>query len=299
MTKMEPGRKIIAICALGLGAYLSISSSSADQLSLQLTKERANFPHQTNAHSKLECSRCHTVSPAKPDVEEFPGHGACTSCHNLALEGINRPVAFCGICHNGRPISKQRPALFNFPKRAGPSDFGSNFSHPSHLKPLLPGAVLASTLKASFAQEGRNPLCTDCHKRTQPIAAGAPDMTIEKGHSVCYKCHGQQPIKPPSMYQCAECHKLGGPRSPHLYGLVKGFKHEDHDYDIRPKKKAELVRSKPADYLCIECHDAVPAAASLADIRLPAEDTCNRCHNGRIGLPDPLKSDLLEVLRRR
>ena len=99
------------------------------------------------------------------------------------------------------------------------------------------------------------------------------------------------------MNQCAECHKLDGPHSPHIYDAVKAFKHEDHEFDIRPRKKKEYPLAKASDYLCSECHSSVVAAEALDRIKLPEEKQCAECHNGRLGLPDSLARDLLERLK--
>jgi hypothetical protein len=124
-------------------------------------------------------------------------------------------------------------------------------------------------------------------------------MTVETGHRTCFKCHGEQPVKPPSMNQCAECHKLDGPHSPHLYNVVKAFKHEEHEFDIRPRKKKDYPLAKAPDYLCSECHASVVAAGALDRIKLPEENHCAECHNGRLGLPDVLAREILDNLRKR
>ena len=258
-------------------------------------KERASFPHDKDRHKTLDCSKCHSVTTAEPDVKDFPGHASCTGCHNLALEAMTKPLLFCGICHEGRPSSRSRPALFDFPKPQVQTDFGSDFSHPSHLKPM-PGQALNPGTQASSLQ---TPRCTDCHQRTQPVRAGSPEMTIETGHRSCFKCHGEQPVKPPSMNQCAECHQIGGPRSPDMFGLVKAFKHEDHEFEIRPRKKKEYPLTKAPDYLCSECHSSVVAADALDRIKLPDERYCSECHNNRLGLPEPLAQEVLDSLKKR
>jgi hypothetical protein len=259
-------------------------------------KERASFPHDKARHKTLDCSKCHSVTTAEPDVKSFPGHVSCAGCHNLALEALSKPVLFCGICHEGRPSSRSRPALFDFPKTQVQTDFGSDFSHPSHLK-----AMPAQLLNPSGAQTSslQTPRCTDCHQRTQPARAGSPEMAIETGHRNCFKCHGERPVKPPSMNQCAECHQLGGPHSPQMFGSVKAFKHEDHEFEIRPRKKTEYPLTKAPDYLCSECHSSVVAAESLDRIKLPDERYCSECHNNRLGLPEPLAQDVLDSLKRR
>ena len=95
----------------------------------------ASFPHDTKGHKALDCAKCHTISPGQIDVKKFPGHLSCTPCHNFASEFFIKPVAFCGICHEGRAVSKSQSALFEFPKKGVRTDFGIDFSHPSHIKP--------------------------------------------------------------------------------------------------------------------------------------------------------------------
>jgi len=263
------------------------------------TRVGASFPHGKDKHKTLECSQCHKITPAEPNVKDFPGHASCATCHNLALEALTKPVLFCGICHEAGPISKARPALFRFPKPQVPTDFGTDFSHPSHLKQMPQRIAFTSSTQEVSGQFLQTPRCTDCHKRTQPASPGVPEMTLETGHRSCFKCHGEQPVKPPSMNQCAECHKLDGPHSPHLYNIVKSFKHEDHEFDIRPRKKKEYPLVKAPDYLCSECHASVVAAGTLDRIRLPEENQCVVCHNGRLGLPDSLARDVIDSLKGR
>ncbi len=260
------------------------------------TRELASFPHGKDKHKTLECSQCHKITRAEPDVKDLPGHVSCAPCHNLALEALTKPALFCGICHEAGPISKSHPSLFRFPKPQVPTDFGTDFSHPSHLKPL-PRPVVFTTGNQEYSV--LTPRCTDCHKRTQPATPSVPEMTVETGHRSCFKCHGEQPVKPPSMNQCAQCHKLDGPHSPHLFNMVKAFKHEDHEFDIRPRKKKDYPLAKAPDYLCSECHASVVAAGALDRIKLPEENQCGACHNGRLGLPDALAREVLDNLRRR
>jgi len=292
-----------------LGSSRAFDSSNFAQTNAPDANQRASFPHGKPKHSTLDCSKCHTISPAEIDVKKFPGHAVCVTCHNLALESINKPVAFCGICHEQRPgvlITKAQPALFQFPKPDVTKQFGDAFSHPTHMKPeasevvlankLLARQGLAGPLTARPRQDyGPPPKCSDCHHTQAPPMT--PEVSSDTGHKACFQCHNQQPKAKPSMYQCAECHKLGGVRSAHLYGLVIDFKHSDHDYDTRSKKKADLRVPKPPDYLCVECHQSAASAASLEAIRLPQESYCADCHTGKIGLPDPLSRKVLDSLK--
>lgn len=287
---------LIAVPFLLLGASLAFTQSE---------REKARFPHKSLKHQTVECSQCHSISPAAPDARVFPQHVICLSCHNLAAEAMDRGVAYCGICHRGRAVSKSFPALFQFPKLSVTSDFGTQFSHLAHLKPpsnpqaaAAPGGLMGlqtATFQTAPIQE---PRCSGCHLAVEQPAAGLPDRTRETGHLACFQCHGEKPIKPPSMHQCKDCHKLEGPRAPRLFGIVKGFRHQGHTYDLRPKKKRDLSLSKPVDYLCAECHQTVAMAERLSDIRLPEEAYCGQCHNDRIGLPDRLAEDVLNSLRK-
>jgi hypothetical protein len=263
------------------------------------TREAASFPHNKDKHKTLECSKCHALTPDEPDVKDLPGHVSCAPCHNLALEALTKPALFCGICHEAGPLSKSKPALFRFPKPRVPTDFGTDFSHPSHLKPMPRQPAVAGSVQEVSGQLLQTPRCTDCHKRVQAATRDIPEMTIETGHRTCFKCHGEQPVKPPSRNQCAQCHKLEGPHAPHLYNLVKAFRHEDHEFDIRPRKKKEYPLNKAPDYLCSDCHTAVVTADALDRIKLPDENKCAECHNGRLGLPDVLASDVLDTMRKR
>jgi hypothetical protein len=273
----------------------------------QGSSERAKFPHDKAKHRTLDCAKCHTITTTKIDVREYPKHAVCVTCHNLALESIARPIAYCGICHDpaelrkpGAVITKSQPALFRFPKPDTASEFGTAFSHPTHLKPgasekFLINEALNRRGLASQRAAMPPPTCADCHHAQPPTAAR--QISSDTGHLSCFKCHNEEPLAKPSMYQCAECHKLAGPRSPHLYGLVVDFRHSpDHQFDTRPKKKADLILPRASDYLCAECHKSAASAATLAAIRLPQQNYCSDCHNGKIGLPDPLSKKVLDSL---
>ncbi|MGH9765110.1 MAG: hypothetical protein ACREAC_30105, partial [Blastocatellia bacterium] len=218
-------------------------------------------------------------------------------CHNFALEGIARPVTFCGICHQGRPISKTQAALFKYPKPNIPSEFWVAFSHPSHLKEQMGTAVTVNVSAQSVVVGGdRKPLCMDCHSSPTIPVIRRPEVTTATGHPSCFACHGDRPIKPPSMFQCGACHKLDGPRYPHFWDAVKDFKHSDHIFDTRPVLKINASQVKPRDYLCSECHTSTVQAASLNQITLPRAQYCSDCHNGRLGLPDPLARTAVQNL---
>jgi hypothetical protein len=210
---------------------------------------------------------------------------------------------FCGICHETRAVSKSEPALFQFPKRRLVSDFGTNFSHPAHLKAQALDVECGQTSSHSTQTlTDRRPQCADCHQKVEPMNINLRELTSETGHAACFKCHCDNPRNRPAtprMYDCAACHQLNGPRPLRLFNLVKGFKHDEHEYDIRPKKKADQQKVKAPDYLCAECHEAVVRATSLKEIRMPKENYCAQCHNGKVGLPDVLTREVIESLKER
>ncbi|MCI0487623.1 MAG: hypothetical protein L0229_13610 [Blastocatellia bacterium] len=324
-----PGIKKIIFtvgCLLIVGVYFAPSEAREQDASgrqpVQSARVNAKFPHGEKRHSELDCAKCHRVTREAPfDVKDpngssaYPGHASCTSCHNFALMFFTRPQ-FCWVCHDGRPVSKSQPALFDrVPKSEARGDFGIDFSHVNHRKDLPQNITINrfdATPIAHFGERflpGASPKCTECHEELKGLRTGMKDMNTAKGHGACFVCHGDIPasgrIKSvrefPYMNDCRECHELGGPRSPHLFDNypVRGFRHDDHDYDIRPRTKAQIRAIKAEDRLCSECHSAAAAAESLRAIRLPEENHCNECHNGNIGLPDPLETDVLETLRKR
>jgi predicted CXXCH cytochrome family protein len=320
-----PGIKkcVVALaCLAGLALCGGPQSSAGEPQrageAQQRRSGREGFPHEQKAHRKVECSKCHKTSTDtdEPKAKDFP-HGDCISCHNFAAEvfkaalsGSNR---FCGICHSGRPVSKSQPALFGrFPQLAK-SDFGLDFSHEAHRKPLpadLRIAPVNEKTPAEFESRftlGDNPKCTSCHLEVRPVGAEARDMRTVTGHPVCFTCHGtmaaggrRRPAEEfPYSNDCGACHELGGPQSRDLLPKVVRFRHADHDVDIRPKRKADFPLPKAPDRLCAECHQSAAMAKSLDQIKLPEESRCNQCHNGRLGLPDALAQDVLNSLRRR
>jgi hypothetical protein len=312
-------KSILVLVFLMAGAYFSFTPSHAEENG-EATAQRARgnrgnatFTHKRAEHAKISCNVCHNVTPQRIEVTSFPGHSTCIGCHNFANEFFGRGLAFCGVCHSGGPTSSARSALFDFKEKTrrlhsvSGSDFGIDFSHPTHRKPLPQDFLVHSPGKDPFGQTplklsaGQGARCTDCHQRIETASAGQNELTIEKGHSTCFQCHGMRPANNPRpdfpyMNDCRQCHEVGGPKATHLVN-IREFSHADHDYDIRPRKKIEYRVKRPADFLCAECHKSVETAEKLTDIRMPDDSSCATCHNGRIGLPDALARDVLDKLR--
>src|SRR5262249_23609674 len=195
-------------CLLAAGAYWGIPSQAEETVASSFqrasdSRERAIFNHKRKEHARGSCNTCHNVTPSQIEVVAFPGHGTCIGCHNFANEFFKRGVTFCGVCHEGGPTSKMRSALFNFKEKTGRtrallgSDFGIDFSHVAHRKPLPQDFVIrpiglqgTSDLKLTAGEVAR---CTDCHQRIPNSKAGEREIGIEKGHPTCFQCHGMRP----------------------------------------------------------------------------------------------------------
>jgi hypothetical protein len=203
--------------------------------------------------------------------------------------------------------------LFNFKEKTDRlhalfgSDFGIDFSHEAHRKPLpvnfefLPVTARAPDVAPARLTAGQVARCTDCHQRIKRANPGENELTIEKGHSTCFQCHGMRPEAGarenfPYMNDCKDCHEIGGSKATHL-AQIREFSHADHELDIRPKRKADYRIKHPPDFLCVECHKSVDGAKRLSDIRMPQETTCGACHNGLLGQPDILAQEILIKLK--
>jgi hypothetical protein len=104
------------------------------------------------------------------------------------------------------------------------------------------------------------------------------------------------------MRDCGVCHKLRDSaavaRGQSIFGKIRGFRHGDHDIDIRPKRRSDFPLPIESDYMCALCHKETAEAVSLASIRLPAEAFCVECHKPeKPGLPDRLSDEVTSALR--
>jgi hypothetical protein len=326
---------LIFTCLLACSAYFGTGVLNARFA--QPAPRGGKFPHAKagerglKGHRDLTCSECHLIATRPPytvsgkpspeakdvPVSPFPGHASCVQCHNFALMLFTKP-GYCGICHQQNALSTAQPMLFDqFQTSRARSDFGSDFSHVAHRKPLpdgltlVPAAQRSSTLARAQLASGAAPRCTDCHAPIQAATASAQELTTETGHVTCFTCHLQKPSQVqgfPVPGDCRGCHVLTEPsaakqQSPKLFATAKvlDFHHyPDHELDTRSVKKSEAAVKKAPDYLCSECHSAVVRAENLNDIKAPGFASCSSCHNERRkpGLPDPLSAAVLRTLRR-
>ena len=187
------------------------------------------------------------------------GHSAQSTCGCRPWLGANCIIsqrvfppglAFCVSFTTG----PSRTALFDFRKTRRlqslfGSDFGIDFSHPDHRKPLPANFQIQRIANKPVGVSdvtitpGDTAKCTDCHKLVKPVPAGGRELSIEKGHSTCFQCHGMRPdtgalANFPYMNDCRDCHEIGAPKGSNLRDIAE-FKHADHEYDIRPRRKVE------------------------------------------------------------
>ena len=271
----------------------------------------------------------------QPMAKDFP-HAACIRCHNFASEffkaAFGQPSRFCGVCHEARRVSRTDKAL-----RAGAfprpqiSDFDDAFSHKAHRMALPPDLRIVPVSNPPYGSQfraGESPRCTDCHEQMkmamqptareieanrearviQAIPIWSRDVRTEKGHATCFVCHGGAPPEPrkvsveifPYERDCKVCHELhlsDMPRAQSLFGTVKGFRHDDHDIDIRPKKRSDFPLPTAPDRLCSECHKPIEQVEKLNAIKAPLARYCDTCHiSGRPGLPDRLSENAVKKL---
>lgn len=252
------------------------------------TREAAFYPHRHEKHVGLQCRDCHTVRADKIDVKEFSGHATCVDCHNFAKEVVEREIAFCGVCHNSAEISKEKPALFAFPKTSVKPEMSIQFSHVAHKR-------AGPATRCERIDPRPESLCSDCH-----AAKPQGQRDFEASHAACFSCHCEHTAggaQNPRFADCAACHVAADAIhvQPELSGKVKDFKHEDHRFDTRPRKKAATLDTSP-DRLCAECHVSAARAAYLGEIHAPDAAGCRSCHTGRPGLPDELKAETIRAV---
>jgi cytochrome c7-like protein len=327
VTNRATGAIVFAVtCLLIVGSYVGVLSADVEP---SLAKPPAqfrprSFPHDQKEHRKVECAACHLGAkdkPARTDqpmARDFP-HATCVRCHNFAAEffkvALGGQSKFCTVCHENRRISKADKAL-----RQGvltptdSTDFDDAFSHKAHRKVLPPDLTIRPVTTPQYGSQflaGTAPRCTDCHLEIRRAPEREKDMQTESSHPTCFVCHGGTPPETrrvtadtfPYASDCKVCHELrvnpGAPRAQMLFGNIKGFRHLDHDLDIRPKKRSDFPLPTATDYLCSQCHAPIEQAEALTRITLPEVSYCNQCHiNNRPGLPARLEDEVLNKLRK-
>lgn len=319
---------IVVSSLLAFGMVVRLTPTRADERSLfsiRQLNDRAGhggFPHQQKDHVKVVCADCHLSAKDKPVrtdqpmARDFP-HTACIRCHNFAAEffktALGQPSSFCAGCHETRRISRAdkalKPGVFPSPQI---SDFDDVFSHKAHRKTLPADFSVVPISNPPYGfqfKPGENPRCIDCHEQIKKTRTDSKDMKTEESHATCFVCHGNVPESRrtpaevfPHANDCKVCHELRvsgtGGRLHSLFGSIKGFRHDDHDLDIRPKKRSDFPLPSAPDRLCADCHKPIDQIERLNAIRLPEAGNCNTCHiDKKPGLPGRLSDEALRKLK--
>jgi hypothetical protein len=312
-----------------VGIWTGLASSAASERSLFSSEQardrtgHGSFPHEQKEHIKVLCADCHLSAKEKPArtdqpmARDFP-HIACIRCHNFAAEffktAMGQPSRFCGVCHETRRISRAdkalKPGVFPTPQV---SDFDDAFSHKAHRKTLPADFRIVPVSNPPYGSQfkaGENPRCTDCHEQIKKARTDSKDIETDSSHATCFVCHGGTTTEArrtsaesfPYASDCNVCHELHvsgrDVRSRSLFGSIKSFRHDDHDLDIRPKKRSDFPLPTATDRLCSECHKPIDQIEKLNAIRLPEAGNCNTCHiDKKPGLPRRLSDEVLNKLK--
>ena len=224
----------------------------------------AQFSHKTEKH-KAACNTCHKIK--FPDIDDYPGHDACVSCHRPQFFRGARPQ-ICSVCHS--KTSPRDEARLPFRNPAVKLQFTIEFPHDRHQDVI-------ALLRFSHAPQGYNN-CTICHGQRTAMFKASPS-----GHESCFNCHwkSQQPVAD----NCNGCHKLAAPFTPQAAPerISAKFIH-----DGGGEKKQHVAE-------CTTCHINITKAASLRGLKPDVPITaCTECHN-KDGLRQDLSKELLAL----
>ena len=272
------------------------------------TIDYSKFSHSTKKHQGA-CDTCHKIPTSGwqkvsgiPDVNDFPEHQACVSCHrNQFFKGQRPPI--CSVCHN--KTSPRDEARLPFRNPASQLQFTIEFPHDRHqdVIALLPRKTFYSSQRA-FAHVASDDNaynnCTICHaQKAQPNAPknNWPDAYQPKegtfksaptGHDSCFNCHwkSQQPV----AQNCIGCHKLASSsfspiRTPTRISLK--FVH-----DGGGEKQVHVKE-------CTTCHINITKSATLRGLKPDVPITsCTECHN-KEGLRQDVSKELAAIDKNR
>ena len=224
----------------------------------------ADFSHATQKH-KAACNTCHKIK--FPDIDDYPGHDACVSCHRRDFfRGARPPI--CSVCHS--KTSPRDEARLPFRNPARKLQFAIEFPHDKHQDVI-------ALLRFSHAPQSYNN-CAICHASRTAMFKSAP-----AGHSSCFNCHwkAQQPV----AGNCNGCHQLVAPHAAKEAPLRISPK---FIHDGGGDKKQHIAE-------CTTCHINITKAASLRGLIPDVPVTaCTECHN-KDGLRQDLNIELAAI----
>ena len=235
---------------------------------LFLPIDYTKFSHSTPKH-RSTCNSCHKIT--FPDINDYPSHDACVSCHRPQFfKGARPPI--CSVCHS--KTSPRDDARFAFRNPATKLQFDIEFPHDKHQD------VIAMAFAHAPQQNYNN--CTICHASRTATVKAAP-----KDHSSCFNCHwkSQEPV----AANCNGCHKLA--KTPYVLTdparISAKFVHEGGG-----EKKQHVAE-------CTTCHINITKAASLRGLKPDVPITaCTECHN-KAGLRQDVSKELAAIDKNR
>ena len=213
----------------------------------------ADFSHATQKH-RAACNTCHKIT--FPDINDYPSHDACVSCHRREFFRGARP-AICSGCHS--KTSPRDEARLPFRNPARKLQFAIEFPHDKH-QDVING-------------------CTICHASRTATFKSAPT-----GHSSCFNCHwkSQQPV----AGNCNGCHQLA--TTPYTAKEAPKRISAKFVHDGGGEKKQHVAE-------CTTCHINITKAALLRGLKPDVPITsCTECHN-KDGLRQDLSKELVAI----
>ena len=237
-------------------------------VALFLPIDYSKFSHSTPKH-QATCHTCHKIQ--FPDINDYPSHDACVSCHRPQFfKGAKPPI--CSVCHS--KTSPRDDARFAFRNPESKLQFDIEFPHDKHQD------VIAQLRFAHRPQGYYN--CTICHASRTATFKASP-----KDHASCFNCHwkSQEPV----AANCNGCHKRA--TTPYVLAeparISSKFIHEGGG-----EKKQHIAE-------CTTCHINITKVASLRGLKPDVPITaCTECHN-KDGLRQDLSKELLAIDKNR
>ena len=224
----------------------------------------ADFSHATQKH-RAACNTCHKIK--FPDINDYPGHDACVSCHRPQFFRGARPL-ICSVCHS--KTSPRDEARLPFRNPAFKLQFTIEFPHDRHQDVI-------ALLRFAHAPQGYNN-CTICHGQRTATFKSVPTR-----HESCFNCHwkSQQPVAD----KCDGCHKLA---TPYTAKEAPARISAKFIHDGGGEKKQHVAE-------CTTCHINITKAASLRGLKPDVPITsCTECHN-KDGLRQDLSKELVAI----
>ena len=255
MTQMKTFSWVLVLFLIGVHPRLSAADYS-------------KFSHATPKH-RATCNTCHKIQ--FPDINDYPSHDACVSCHRPQFfKGAKPPI--CSVCHS--KTSPRDDVRYAFRNPASNLQFDIEFPHDKHQD------VIAQLRFAHAPQGYYN--CTVCHaSRTTTFKASPTD------HASCFNCHWK--AQEPAASNCNGCHKL----APKPYVLVEPVRiSSKFIHEGGGDKKQHIAE-------CTTCHINITKAASLRGLKPDVPITaCTECHN-KDGLRQDLNKELVAIDKNR